>query len=447
MEPLERQERVFRARLHHELPLWRDEGLLGDDALGVLAGRYPLPEEAGGSGVALLAVYVLGALLIGGGVLSFVAWHWESLPATVQLALVTGVMLGCHALGWWWWRGDASRPRLGHALVVLGTLVFGADIALVAQVFHVHSDWYGGFGAWALGALAGAWALRSMPHLALAAILACVWSMGYAGDHRPLAGLAPLALAALLVPLAFLERSRAAYALVALAVTAALMVAAGAEAAEGSAVALALLACTALLSAHGLATTLERPGGLARAAAHLAPVAAALGVLGTTGAAYVLSFHEMAEDLSLGDLGEGGPWIAPAAAALLAALALLLAAAGSGTWRPLDHPVALAALGSVVLLILGMALPPQELWLTGLANLALASLAAAAIAGSVRRLERGGFWFGVLLAGLAITSRFLEYRTELWLKAVVFIACGVAVLLVGVLFEQRLREGRAGHAA
>jgi len=50
------------------------------------------------------------------------------------------------------WTVTGRQPRLGHAVSLLGTVLFGASIALVAQIFQVSGPWYGAFGAWALGA-------------------------------------------------------------------------------------------------------------------------------------------------------------------------------------------------------------------------------------------------------------------------------------------------------
>ena len=42
--------------------------------------------------------------------------------------MIVAFMLIGHTLGYYLWQISAKSPRLGHALVVLGTLVFGANI-------------------------------------------------------------------------------------------------------------------------------------------------------------------------------------------------------------------------------------------------------------------------------------------------------------------------------
>jgi uncharacterized membrane protein len=205
---MERASRGFREGLRRELPAWRAEGLVTDETARALAARYDLASvEAGGP--SFLAVYVLGALLVGAGVVSLVAWHWEAMSAPAKLATLAVAMIAAHGAGSALWRGGRSQ-RLGHALTVLGTLVFGASIGLVAQIFHVSGAWWGAFGAFTLGALAAALLYESLPHLLLAAV-AGLWLFGpgLASDHA-LAGVGlGYAGGAAVAALAWRERSRA----------------------------------------------------------------------------------------------------------------------------------------------------------------------------------------------------------------------------------------------
>jgi hypothetical protein len=59
--------------------------------------------------------------------------------------------------------------------------------------------------------------------------------------------------------------------------------------------------------------------------------------------------------------------------------------------------------------------------------------------------DRRVFWAAVLMAALLILGRTLEYETELLIKAVIFTACGVGIIVAGVLFEHFLKSRRAVH--
>lgn len=56
--------------------------------------------------------------------------------------------------------------------------------------------------------------------------------------------------------------------------------------------------------------------------------------------------------------------------------------------------------------------------------------------------QRRIFWSGLALVTLQILSRLLEYETALLLKSVVFLLCGVGVMVIGLWFERYVRTLR-----
>jgi hypothetical protein len=437
---MEQTSRRFREGLRRELPRWTADGLVSPDAAAALHARYRLgePEAVGPS---LLAVYVLGALLVGAGVVSLAAWHWEALPAAGKLGILGGALLACHAGGFTLWKGTGRAPRLGHAVALLGTLVFGASIGLVAQIFHVSGAWWSGFALFAAGALAAGLLYRSLPHLLLAAALAFgIAGPGFAGVH-PLGGVAAAwGLAALLAALAWRERSRALAVVIALGLAVPL-VAALAEARLEAQSLLAIACLAAMLAAAPLAAAPF--AARSDTGARLAGAARVTGRLGFYLAAYPLSFHELARSARLLD---GVPALLLAAA--LPALLLAAAALATGLRRPEVDSLARgeALLVGAAAISLGLGLSLDDRGAAAVANLSLALLAAGRIARGLSSLVRGPFWEGIAIAGLLVIGRSLELETHLWLKGAAFIACGAAVIVGGVAFErQRARAATAPH--
>ena len=71
----------FRKHLKNHLPLLRDDGLITADQARDISQRYRLDELAAESTRTLLmAIDIIGAFLIGIGVISFVAAHWTGIP-------------------------------------------------------------------------------------------------------------------------------------------------------------------------------------------------------------------------------------------------------------------------------------------------------------------------------------------------------------------------------
>lgn len=149
MNPNPNMSTKFRAELRNELPLWTQQGVLSDDAAKQLSSIYQLDNlKHEWSNLLSAVIFTIGGLLLGGGLISFVAANWDAISTPVKLTLLVTALLSFHIVGRWLWQAKHWR-RLGHALVFCGCLVFGANIGLVAQIFHISSSWYSGFGAWA----------------------------------------------------------------------------------------------------------------------------------------------------------------------------------------------------------------------------------------------------------------------------------------------------------
>jgi uncharacterized membrane protein len=281
--------RLFRASLRKELPLWRAEGIIDGPTEQALSARYAL-EDADSAGLAIAALYVLAAALVAGGIVSLVAWHWDELSRWTRLGLLGVTLVTAHAIGYRMWLVTRRRPRLGHAISLLGTLVFGASIGLVAQIFQVSGVWYGAFGAWALGALGAGLLLSSVPTLCVATFLALlVWGPGFVADHGRIGDLVAWVIGGGSLALLFRFRSRVLLLIALIGLGTLLAVAAAHLRADGAATSSdSPLAAVLVLAAAACAFAASPP----RSVAGLAPTAAWAGRLALYGAAYVTSFQE-----------------------------------------------------------------------------------------------------------------------------------------------------------
>ncbi len=117
----------------------------------------------------------LGGLLLGAGVLLFVAAHWDTLSPGGRFGLVLALVALFHLSAGF----TAGRfLALSSTLHAVGTICLGAGIFLAAQIFHLQEHWPGGLMLWAFGAWV-AWAfLRDWPQAALVALLTPFWLSG-----------------------------------------------------------------------------------------------------------------------------------------------------------------------------------------------------------------------------------------------------------------------------
>jgi uncharacterized membrane protein len=164
-------DRPYRQRLEADLAQWEADGVITPAALANI--RVALPSLAPGTNIPVV-VAIVGGLLIAAAFLAFVAAHWTDLARLARLAILLAGIVGAHGLGAWFAR--AGRPVLADLCAGVGSIIFGAGIALVGQMYHLGGDFAGGMLLWAMGALVAAALTGSRGVLAVALVAASLWS-------------------------------------------------------------------------------------------------------------------------------------------------------------------------------------------------------------------------------------------------------------------------------
>jgi uncharacterized membrane protein len=436
MTPDQNMSTKFRAALRNELAIWIQKGIVNDETAKQLSSAYELDNLKHESTRLLSSViFTIGGLLLGGGLISFVAANWEVIPTAIKLALLFSALLGLHTIGFWL-RHSKNWTRLGHALIFCGCLVFGANIGLVAQIFHISSNWYGGFGAWAFGSLVMAWAIRSWIIGVLALGTSFIWFVGFQTDHDLSASVYPLILAIALLPLAWIIPSRVLYAGTLLVIIIAACVLAGYHG-SGRQLLFTMAAGGMFMWAVG---ELHRASEWRRAFASITR-GLGLGLLAVS--AYVWSFHDLWEASIFGPMRSSWAFLF---LSLSIAFSLLIWEKATQTERLLTGGVLVAG-GILCASSLLSAFSPNisngEFLFTVTSNLAALILAAIIINVGLIDERRLAFWLGSLYLVLLILSRFLEYETSLLVKSAAFLGCGVAVIIAGISYEKYLRRKAA----
>lgn len=135
-------------------------------------------------------------MLVGCGIIAFVAANWAAIPDVAKAVLLNAGVVGLYLAGHYLWF-KKNLPAFGHSLMFAGALAFGADLALMAQNFNFSLPHYGGYGIWAIGTLCVAVCVRSLPLTVLSLIGGTVWLSSAIDELPPVANLARFAVAAL----------------------------------------------------------------------------------------------------------------------------------------------------------------------------------------------------------------------------------------------------------
>ena len=187
--------RRFVARLRQEVASWESDGTITPEQAQAILARYPEVsadyEAARRRQSLVIGLSILGAVLVGLGIITFFASNWNEIPRSVKLgALVVGVAVS-YGAGYLLWQ-RLGYTAVGIALVLLGCIIFGAGVHLIGQIYHVPVDHPNLTAFWFLGVAPLAYVTRSRPVTALAVILflAAVgfrlnyWAQ-FAGDGGP----------------------------------------------------------------------------------------------------------------------------------------------------------------------------------------------------------------------------------------------------------------------
>lgn len=168
----------FLQRLEPETAAWEREGLIAPDQRERILSRYrPVreAEEKAGPGRLITTISTLGALLIGIGVLLFVASNWSQIPNWGRLTIIVVSLLASYGVGFNLCFVTGRYPRVGGAFILLGAIIFGAGIFLVAQMYHVTVHYPNGPLMWGAGVIPLAYLLKQRSLLTLAIVDFLIW--------------------------------------------------------------------------------------------------------------------------------------------------------------------------------------------------------------------------------------------------------------------------------
>lgn len=205
-------DRFYRQRLEADLARWQADGMVTPQAAAAIRGA--LPPTGAGINVAVV-VGIVGGLLIAAAFLAFIAANWNEIARPMRFAMLAAGMVVAYGLGAWFAR--AERSIFADLCASVGSIIFGAGIALVGQMYHLGGDFAGGMLLWAGGALAASVLTGSRGALAVALVTACIWSSMRVDETRDIPHLPFVAFWLVAAALALAWNSRVAAHLVALA--------------------------------------------------------------------------------------------------------------------------------------------------------------------------------------------------------------------------------------
>ncbi|MBD2387684.1 DUF2157 domain-containing protein [Cylindrospermum sp. FACHB-282] len=459
----------FQRKLRQEAQLWRDEGLISSSQHQQIADRYQFNKlEAVTRERFVFIVIGIGGILLGLGVITFVAANWQTWTREVKFILLMSLFMSTAITGFYTWReptlakAEAKKSQegkriLGESLLILSAFILGANLLLMSQIFNISGSASELFLAWGLGVLVMAYglSLNSLGVLAIVLVQIGYWigwgdlwnSPGELTWARFMVQHMPLLSWLLFVPLAYFCRSRWIFGLGAIAFATSLQF---------------NLTPLPLLSSSDLAPWVASfafalPSALFWSYDDLLfptvnyrlfqPLARSLSLVCFSIFFYFLSFRGQWQSLDYGyDQANNLRYVPIIDLGILSGLAVL-------QWlyllRQRNNPPRREVVFTLVVITTYLAfLTVVPFWhqaITRIAdlgififNVLLGLFSWGLIQEGLKLRDRRPFWGGMLLLTLQIISRVLEYNTDLLFKSLVFVLCGSALISSGLWFERRL---------
>lgn len=170
----------FKSKILKEIEDWQKEGLISTEQAKNLVSRYSLPEitsEKSALAKIITILSIFGSILVGIGAILFFASNWRGIPKPAKLLLILSSIFAAYSIGYTLSYIKQTYSKTGKALILLGSILFGAGIYLVAQIYHFPANYPAGVLFWSQGILPIAYILRLNPILFLSSLLLILWNI------------------------------------------------------------------------------------------------------------------------------------------------------------------------------------------------------------------------------------------------------------------------------
>ena len=424
--------------LYSELPDLVSGGVLAPEAAQALKGHYGEAPERNAVKTALVIFSILGALLIGGGVILLLAHNWDQLgrPARAVLSFLPLVIAQGLVL-WAAWTGRESAAwREGTATGLM--LAIGASIALVSQTYHISGEPADFLLSWMLLGLPLVYLLDASTPAAIYWAGITNWAgIQWATGTQPVLYIVLMALALPHFGLASRgNRYAPRPALLGWVLVICLTVGTGFSLTRHTEV-LWILAYSGLFGVMYLAGSLWFGDG---SSAWQSPFKTG-GAIGATFLSWLFTFH--------GVWGHGSYWHTDLTGPSLwdAAYLLLLAAALVWLWvkvfvRRVYGLLLLGAMPALAALCYFVSRNSgNENLSTALFNLYLFGLGLLTIISALRQRRMAPMNLGLLVLAALFLTRFFDSDLSFLFRGVAFIVVGAGFLAANVMMVRRVREG------
>ncbi len=149
--------------IEEALAYWQQKKLITAKKAEELQANMPISSTTS-SDRAISIFSAVGAILVGLGVILFVASNWQSLTPLFKVAILLLGMISTGVAGYYLAYERGAYQKTGMGLLFINILIYGASIFLIAQIYHLPINFSLGAFLWFFGAVFFAYLLQSKLH-------------------------------------------------------------------------------------------------------------------------------------------------------------------------------------------------------------------------------------------------------------------------------------------
>ncbi|MGE0268959.1 MAG: DUF2157 domain-containing protein [Candidatus Omnitrophota bacterium] len=154
---------------------WLEQGMIDQILADKMLMDITEDKKERSSNKLIVVLSTLGSLLLGIGAFLFMASNWMTLSSLAKVFLLIGGTAGSYYAGYVLKYEKANYPRVGNSLLFLGSLLFGASVFLIAQIYHVNANSHLLVLVWLAGIIPLVYAFSNGAIAGLAAVLFYLW--------------------------------------------------------------------------------------------------------------------------------------------------------------------------------------------------------------------------------------------------------------------------------
>ena len=158
--------------LKKELDFFEDQSIIDSAQKSTMLEIYKIREKQD----FIKTVLAVGAILIGAGVLSFIAGNWMYMSKLFKFLLIVFSLIGVNFIAY---KTELSSPKTSRSLYYLGVIIYGAGIFLIGQIFNLGGEFPSAFLLWAVGIIAIGVYLKDTVILVFSVFLLLIYSNLY----------------------------------------------------------------------------------------------------------------------------------------------------------------------------------------------------------------------------------------------------------------------------